>query len=313
MRIIRDYKYVEPQDKGASVAIGNFDGVHLGHRAILKQASDAAARDSGEVVVLTFWPHPSSVIRPEDPVPMLVGRELRTRLLLEAGADIVVFLEFTAEFAKMKAETFPIFLKESVPALKTVSVGEGFRFGRARAGDTALFCRVGAEVGLDVRPVARVDLDGVRLSSTLIREKVAAGEVSVANRLLGYPYLAEGWIIAGEALGRKIGFPTLNLGWSPDMQPRLGVYAVHVAFPEFSGHSFAGVANYGRRPTMSAADAEPMLEVHLLEKPPQEPCGRMEVNFHDFIRVEQKFDSVEALAKRIEKDVVMARNLLADS
>ncbi len=295
------------------LAIGIFDGVHLGHRAILKQASEAAARDSGEVVVLTFWPHPSHVIRPEDSVPMLVGRELRTRLLLEAGADTVVFLEFTAEFAKMEAEAFPTFLKESVPALKTVSVGEGFRFGRARVGDAALFCREGAKVSLDVRPVARVDLDGVPLSSTLIREKVAAGKIAVANRLLGYPYLAEGRIIAGEALGRKIGFPTLNLGWLPDAQPRLGVYAVRVAFPELSSHSFAGVANYGCRPTVSDADAEPMLEVHLLEKLPQEPCGRMEVAFHDFIRAEERFDSVEALAKRIEKDVVMARNLLADS
>jgi riboflavin kinase/FMN adenylyltransferase len=295
------------------LGIGIFDGVHLGHQAILKQAAVTAAEDGGKAVALTFWPHPSSVLCPEKPVPMLIGRKLRERFLLESGASEVAYIEFTPEFASLEAQAFPAFIKEAMPALKTVSVGEGFRFGRGRAGDAKLLCIEGAKVGLNVRPVVRVDMDDLPISSTRIREKVSAGEIAQANRLLGRPYIAEGRIVPGDGLGRKIGIPTFNLDWSPGLTPRLGVYAVRSTFPEFSDKPFAGVANYGSRPTVAGAGAEPRLEVHLLENPPPSPVERMEVAFHGFIRPEMKFNSMEELAKRIEKDVEIARKLLVDS
>jgi riboflavin kinase/FMN adenylyltransferase len=295
------------------LAIGIFDGVHLGHQAILKQASGSAAEDGGKAVALTFWPHPSRVLCPEKPVPMLIDRTMRERFLRESGAFAVTYIEFTPEFASMEAQAFPAFIKRAMPSLKTISVGEGFRFGRGRAGDANLLCIEGARVDLDVRPLVRVDMDGLPISSTRIRENVSAGEIAKANRLLGRPYIAEGRIVSGDGLGRKIGVPTFNLEWSPDLNPRLGVYAVWCGFPGFSDKPFAGVANYGSRPTIAGECTEPRLEVHLLGDPPPSPVERMEVAFHEFIRPEMKFDSLEELAKRIEKDVEIARKLLVDS
>jgi len=297
----------------AHLAIGIFDGVHLGHRAILDQAARAAAADGGRVVVLTFWPHPSGVLRPGQAVPMLYDRKMRARLLAEAGADEVLFQEFTAEFASMAAEHFPEFLKEAVAELKTVSVGQGFRFGQGRRGDAALLLEAGRKAGLEVRPVPRVDQGGEPLSSTRIREILAGGDIAGANALLGRPYLAAGRIVSGDSIGREIGFPTFNMDWRPGLQPAYGVYAVEAVFPESGPQAHAGVANYGCRPTVAGADAEPLLEVHLLVEPPQEPGAAMEVAFLHHIRPEQKFDSVEDLAKRIETDVGMAKKLLAET
>ena len=294
------------------LAIGIFDGVHLGHQAILKQVAQIATKDGGKAIVLTFWPHPSHVLCPEKPVLMLMGRGLRERFLRESGADSVVCIEFSPEFASMPAHAFPSFLKKALPSLKTIFVGDGFRFGRGREGDATLLSIEGAKIGLDVRPVFRVDMDDIPISSTRIRENVSAGEIAPANLLLGRPYIAEGRIVPGDGLGTKIGGPTFNLDWSPELTPRLGVYAVRSVFPGFGSQSFTAVANYGIRPTVEGECTEPRLEVHLLESPPPCPVEHMEVAFHEFIRPELKFDSLEALAKRIEKDVEIARKLLVD-
>ena len=297
----------------AHLAIGIFDGVHLGHRAILRQAAEAAEADRGTAIALTFWPHPSAVLRPDNAVPMLYDQEQRRRHLLEAGVQEVVFQEFDAEFASMQAEAFPQHLKATFPGLKSVSVGAGFRYGKARRGDAALLVETGRAIGLDVRPVARVDLDGEPLSSTRIREKVASGDVAAAHRHLGRPYLAVGAIAKGESIGREIGFPTFNLDWHPELRPAHGVYAVRAVFPDSGQLAYDGVANYGSRPTVTAGGADPVLEVHLLEPPPDSPGLRMEVSLLHHIRPEKKFPSLDTLAKRIEMDVGLAKKLLAET
>ncbi len=295
------------------LAIGVFDGVHLGHQAILRQAVTAATEDAGKSIAVTFWPHPSHVLRPHDPTQLLVDRHIRSRLLRNAGIDEVAYAEFTQEFSQMPAKEYPTHLKDQLPSLKSISVGEGFRFGRGRCGDVKLFKSEGSQLGLEIYPVPRVEMDAVPLSSSLIRKKLKEGEISEANRMLGYPYFAEGTLVSGKGLGREMGVPTLNLDWSPELQPRLGVYAVRASFPDLSGRSIAGVANYGCRPTVEhGLDVAPMLEVHLLESGVSgNPGDIVQVAFHQFIRPEIKFPSVEELAKRIEKDVAMAKTILA--
>ena len=300
------------QTSPVHLAIGIFDGVHLGHREILGQASRASKEDGGLVAVLTFWPHPSHVLRSDHTVPMLYSRDLRTRFLADAGADEVMYQEFTKDFASMEAEKFPEFLKNAFPSLKTVSVGSGFWFGQDRRGDAALLVELGRGLGLDVRPVSRVDQGGEPLSSTRIREAVASGDIIAANSMLGRPYRAVGQIMSGDSIGREIGFPTFNLDWCPELQPRFGVYAVKALFPSFGSHSYAAVGNYGCRPTVTDGQADPVLEVHLLETPPENPGDCIEVAFHHHIRPEQKFESIEDLAKRIEMDVGIAKKLLAE-
>ena len=301
------------EDPGSlHLAIGIFDGVHIGHQAILRQAVAAAVEAGGKSMAVTFWPHPSHILRPQAPTQLLIDRHIRSRLLRNAGIDEVAYAEITQEFSRKPAKEFPAYLKDQLPSLKSISVGEGFRFGHERRGDVELFQHEGSQLGLQIHSVPRVEMDAVPLSSSLIREKLKAGEVSEANRMLGFPYFAEGTLVSGMGLGREMGVPTLNLDWSPELQPRLGVYAVRMSFSELSGHSFAGVANYGCRPTVEAGqDVTPVLEVHLLEGLANIPGGSVEVAFHQFIRPERRFPSVEELAKRIEKDVAIAKTILA--
>ena len=179
------------------------DGFHLGHREILGQASRASKEDGGLVAVLTFWPHPSHVLRPDHTVPMLYSKDLRTRFLADAGADEVMYQEFTKDFASMEAEKFPEFLKNAFPTLKTVSVGAGFRFGQDRRGDASLLVELGCGLGLDVRPVSRVDQGGEPLQYPYPKA-VASGDIIVLS-MLGRPYRAVGQIMSGDSIG-EIGF-----------------------------------------------------------------------------------------------------------
>lgn len=282
------------------LAIGVFDGVHVGHRAVVQAAVEAARATGGIAGVLTFWPHPSALFRPEQPTLLMQDAPMKARMLLASGVDVVITQAFTTGLAAVEAEAFLPWLKRHVPALAAVYVGENFRFGRGRRGDVALLKASGQEHGVHVFSAPRVTREGEAISSTRIRALLAAGEVEAANSLLGYTYFAEGVVTPGKRLGRTIGFPTLNVPWAPQVRPKLGVYAVRVRSAKVPD-GLPAVANYGVRPTVEQT-SEPRLEVHVLGECPVGEGDAVRVEWLRFLRPEMKFASVDELRAQIVRD-----------
>lgn len=282
------------------LAIGMFDGVHLGHQSVVEAAVHSARRCSGFAGVLTFSPHPSVVLRPENPTPLILFPEIKRRLLGGLGIDFLVEHPFTTEFARTTARDFVGQLKRALPGLEAVYVGENFRFGRGREGDIAMLVAAAREAGFAVFSAPRLNHNGAPISSSRLRELISTGEIEQANALLGYSYFAEGTVEHGRQLGRTLGFPTLNLRWNPGLTPRLGVYAVCVA--DAAGDKAPGVANYGLRPTVAREAAEPLLEVHMLAPTRLTYGDRISVQWLRFLRPERKFAGVDELRAQIEID-----------
>lgn len=282
------------------LAVGMFDGVHLGHRAVIEAAVQSARRSGGTAAVLTFSPHPSVLFRPDNPTRLIMDLANKARVLHRLGVDVLITQPFTREFAQLEAEAFLPWLKQSAPSLVSLYVGENFRFGRGRRGDIGLLVAAGRPAGVSVFSAPRVNLDGEPISSTRIRALLEAGDVAAANALLGYAYFAEGPVVSGKRLGRTIGFPTLNIAWAPDLRPRFGVYVVRVAGAK-AVTALPGVANYGLRPTVEQAP-EPLLEVHVLGDCPYGTGDAVTVKWLRFLRPERKFSGVEELRAQIGRD-----------
>lgn len=282
------------------LAIGMFDGVHLGHRAVIEAAVQSARRSGGVAAVLTFWPHPSALFQPDNPRRLIMDTPVKTRVLFALGVDAVITQPFTPDYARIEAEAFLPHLQKYLPQLTAVYVGENWRFGRGRRGDIALLVAEAKKYGLTVFSAPRVSLDGEPVSSTRIRSLLEAGEMDAASAALGFSYFAEGVVVPGKRLGRTLGFPTLNLAWAPQLRPRFGVYAVRVSGPK-SLAPLPGVANYGLRPTVEQA-AEPRLEVHVLGACPFAEGDAVTVEWLRFLRPEMKFAGVEELRAQIGRD-----------
>jgi riboflavin kinase/FMN adenylyltransferase len=221
------------------------------------------------------------------------------------GIDAVVIQPFTRDFAAITAEDFVPFIKRHLPRLSGIYVGENFRFGKGRRGDVAMLVAEGRKHGITVFSAPRVNLDGEPISSTRIRERILSGDMKGAAALLGYAYSAEGTVVHGKHLGRTLGFPTLNLGWSPDLRPLYGVYAVRVSGAKSYGW-LPAVANYGLRPTVEDA-REPRLEIHLLVACPYGAGDQVTVEWVRFLRPERKFSGIEELRAQIARDVQEAK------
>lgn len=294
------------------VAIGMFDGLHLGHQAVIESARHSARRDGGLAGVLTFDPHPSRLFRPEAPVKMLMPAELKSWYLESVlGVDFVVQEPFTREFAGVPAEEFLPRLRAALPNLHAVYVGENWRFGAGRCGDVASLVRNGRDVGVRVFSAPRINLDGDPISSTRIRAHLAGGELSVVNALLGYSYLSLGKVVPGCQLGRMLGFPTLNIEWEPECAPVAGVYAVRVrGRDQHATDARPAVANYGVRPTVET-EGRPLLEIHVLGACPWSTGDELLVEWQHFLRPERKFVDLPALRAQIEMDRVAAQQVLA--
>lgn len=292
------------------LAIGVFDGMHLGHKSVVESAVFSAQRSQGISAVLTFDPHPSQLFRPQDPTRLIMPIEAKVAMLHGIGVDCVICKQFDREFASIPAEDFFAYLKEQLPTLKSIYVGENFRFGQKRAGDVATLIESGRNLGLGVFSAERIKHNGEPISSTRIRGELVAGRIAEANDLLGYNYGFSGMVVGGAKLGREIGFPTLNLPWQPECLPRFGVYFVQ--FRKVGEASWApAVANYGVKPTVEAHPTGPELEVHALHGTELDADDNVEVEWLKFIRPEQKFDSVDALKTQIAKDCETARGLSA--
>jgi riboflavin kinase / FMN adenylyltransferase len=290
------------------LAIGMFDGVHLGHRAVIDPAVRGAKAIGGLPAVLTFWPHPSALFRPQNATRLIQDGPTKARVLGQLGVAAVITEQFTPQFAQIEADQFLAWLKQRLPTLAAVYVGENFRFGHKRQGDPKLLSESGTQLGIAVTMAEKVTVQGEVVSSTRIRALLEAGEMGHANVLLGYPYFSEGVVVAGKRLGRSLGFPTLNLAWSPELRPRFGVYAVRVSGAKTVG-SVRGVANYGLRPTVELT-TEPKLEVHRLDACPFDAGDTIHVQWLHFVRAEARFANVDELRAQIGRDREAASKLL---
>jgi len=314
MRIARSIKEVEPAPGGRTLAIGNFDGVHLGHRRIV-EAAVARAREAGEeATVITFEPHPRAVLRPQAPREMLTTFEDKAEQFRHLGVDLVLCLTFDAAFAAQSPQGFVEGVLVPVNA-RDVYVGANYRFGHDRAGDAATLAALGAHYGFAVHPQSFFTRDGRRVSSSRVREALKAGDVAEARALLGRPYCLKGQVVAGANRGRDLGFPTANLKIPEELVPANGVYAARVAVsepgtePEGRDAWYDAAVYVGTRPTF--AEAERLIEVHLLDTRREIYDHRIRIEFADRVRAEMAFANRDALAAQIRRDVERARALLA--
>lgn len=285
------------------LAIGVFDGVHLGHRAVIARALADAKAAGGSAAVVTFDPHPAKILRPDKAPRLLTSTPHKLRIIHSLGVEHVLVVPFTAEFAATEPENFVRALAAAC-SLREVCVGHEWAFGKNRAGNLALLDRLGHELGFDEVGVPAVEADGEVVSSTVIRAAIEQGDLAKAGRLLGRPYSILGTVKRGDQIGRQLGFPTANLAAHNEQFPPNGVYAVEV---EIAGRTVRGAANIGVRPTIEHASGERLLEVHLLDFSGDLYDADLEVVFRRFLRAEKKFPSLDALREQIAADAREAR------
>jgi riboflavin kinase/FMN adenylyltransferase len=286
-----------------AVTIGNFDGVHLGHQAMLNELRAAAQKRGLQTAVVIFEPHPREFFTPLQAPARLTSLREKLELFESMGVDRVHVCRFDALFAQKTAADFIHALHDKLYA-KFVLIGDDFRFGSGRAGDFALMEKIGAQRGFEVQAVHTVLHDGIRISSTAIRAALAAGQIRTARDYLGRPYSISGRVVHGDATGRKLGYPTANVQLKHNLPPLKGIYVV-LAHAESLG-VLQGVASLGIRPTLKQ-DAKPVLEVHLFEFAQQIYGKHLRVEFLQKLRNEEKFDGLEALTRQIALDVENAK------
>ena len=288
------------------LTLGNFDGVHRGHQAILGRVAEIARVRGGEAVALTFNPHPVAVLRPERAPALITSLRDKIRLMAAVGVDVLVVQHFTPAFAQLSAEAFiERFVVQRLRATRLV-VGHSVSFGHERRGDSALLAELGKRLGFEVEVVGPIGVDGHEVSSSAVRRAIAAGDVALATKLLGRPHRLGGRVVPGRRRGATIGFPTANVRVRVGMSPPDGVYAVRVQYREAW---LDGVANIGTNPTFG--DVPRALEAHLFDFDADLYGERVSVAFIERLRSEIAFSSVEALVAQIGRDAERARAILA--
>ncbi len=287
------------------LAIGVFDGVHLGHKAVIRTSAEHATEVGGTPVVVTFDPHPAKVLRPEKAPHLLTATQHKIALIRNLGVAHLLVLSFDQQFAATAPEEFVRELVRQANPLREICVGHEWSFGKGRAGNLALLKELGAQHDFNVVGIKPVTVDGTVVSSTEIRRAVEYGDFVKAASMLGREYTILGTVKAGAHLGRQLGFPTANLSAHSEQFPPNGVY---IAEARWNSTTYRGVANLGYRPTVAAAKPERLLELHLFDLN-QEIYGEdLEVRFVRYLRSEKKFDSLEELSEQIARDVDEARS-----
>jgi riboflavin kinase / FMN adenylyltransferase len=311
MRLFRHHTEIPVEARGAVVALGNFDGLHLGHQKVIGEALRLAAELDAPCGVLTFEPHPRAYFQPEKPAFRLTPFRIKLRQLDAIGVDYLYLLSFDRAMAERSPESFIVeVLGQGLEPIHLV-VGYDFVFGKGRSGNAAMLGDLGRAAGFAVTSVpAAADAEGVVYSSTKVRERLAAGDPLGAARILGRPWEIEGRVESGDKRGRLLGFPTANVAIGGYLQPALGVYAVKAGIDEGRGTRWLdGVANLGRRPTVGGTRVQ--LETHLFDFAADLYGRHLRVALIDFIRPERKFDGLEALKAQIAADSAEARARLA--
>jgi riboflavin kinase/FMN adenylyltransferase len=309
VELIRGLHNLRPRHRGCVASIGNFDGVHLGHRAIVARLLDHAARLGLPARVVLFEPQPVEFFRPQAAEPRLMRLREKLAALAALGVDGVLCLRFDTRLAGMPRQQFVDRLLAQGLGVRQLVVGPDFRFGHQRLGDVDYLGAAGAAAGFAVEVVPPLQLDGERVSSTAVRQHLTAGDLDGAARLLGRPYTLHGRVSHGDARGRTIGFPTLNLPLQRKAVSLRGVFAVRVT--GLAPAPLPAVANLGWRPTVDGR--YPLLEVHVLDFDGQVYGRQVRVEFVRRLRDEQRFDGLDALRRQIDDDVRAARAVFAQS
>ncbi|MGB3503618.1 MAG: bifunctional riboflavin kinase/FAD synthetase [Mesorhizobium sp.] len=299
-----------PDDfRGGVVAIGNFDGVHRGHRAVLDRALALAAEQSCKALALTFEPHPRELFRPDQPVFRMTPPRLRARLLGVLGFDAVVEQKFDRDFASLTAQEFVDRVLVAGLGIRHVVTGVDFHFGKNRQGGPAFLLAAGQDRGFGVSLVDSFRDEGAEIvSSSRIRDLLGEGDVAEAAALLGYRFAVEGEVIRGKQLGRTLGFPTANMQLPAAVGLKHGIYAVRLRRAD--GTLFDGVASFGRRPTVDV-DGVPLLETYVFDYSGDLYGETCRVSFFGFLRGEEKFASLDDLLVQMKRDETEARALLS--
>jgi len=306
--VVRDGAHQVDALTGGVVAIGNFDGVHRGHRAVIAAAVDRALALGRPAVALTFEPHPRRLLRPDEPMFRLSDEAAKLRLLAATGLDGAVVLTFDAALAELSAKDFIARILVERLAAAGAAIGFDFHYGKDRSGSPAFLVAEGRRHGFPVEVVPPLEDEGRAVSSSAIRAALGAGRVVEAAELLGNPWFVSATVVHGDARGRELGYPTANLKLAPGCGLKFGIYAVRVSF---EGRRYDGVASFGRRPTFD--DGPPLLEVHVFEFSGDLYGASIDVAFLAWIRSELKFTSVAELIRRMDEDCRLARSALARS
>jgi riboflavin kinase/FMN adenylyltransferase len=301
MRVFRGFS--RPVPGPSAVAIGNFDGVHRGHAALLKRLVDAARQAGLPATILTFEPHPREFFAPESAPARLSTLREKLELLAYAGVEQVMVCRFNAGFAALSAQQFIDSVLVAGLRTQHLIIGDDFRFGKARVGDFSLLQSAGAVSGFSVEAMSSVTVDGERASSSAVRKALAAGDMAQAASLLGRPYVIDGNVRHGDKIGRQLGFATANIRIKHNPLPMSGVFAVEVA--GLGDKPLPGVANLGIRPTLGGT--RPLLEVHLFDFDRDIYGAHLSVRFVHKLRNEQRFPNFDALKAQIAADAMAAR------
>lgn len=307
MKIYQDWHGLGQLHQNLVVGLGNFDGLHLGHRRLIASLVNKAAETGGTAAVFTFFPHPLAVLKPEQAPPLLMTRENKQEMLAALGVQVLLEVPFTSRFAAIEPQEFVAGVLVRELAVAHVFAGYNYTFGRGGRGDAQLLQAAGRQYGFDVHIVSPVMVDEVPVSSTLVRQMLADGEVETAAAYLGYSPFLEGRVVTGEQRGRLLGFPTANIELPAGLLvPASGVYAVRIRLGK---EIYPGVANIGIKPTFHAQGFERTLEVHILDFTGDIYGERVRVFFRRRLRGEQRFASVEQLVEQIHRDIALTREL----
>ncbi len=304
MKFIRGLRNITPLQKGCVLTIGNFDGVHTGHQVLLKQLHEEGRRRDLPVVVMIFEPQPLEFFKGQQAPARLTRLREKLTYLQQTGVDQVLCINFDQAFSELSADHFIRDILVDKLGVKLLAVGDDFRFGAGRQGDFQLLKQAGSLLGFEVTNTQTYCHQGVRVSSTAIRLALARNDFSAAAQLAGRPYSLHGRVIYGDALGRKLGFPTANILLKRSVSPVKGVFAVEIH--DAKGGTFQGVANIGTRPTIQGIRQQ--LEVHLFDVQENLYGRHLRVILRHKIRDEQRFASLQALKIQIAKDAAVARD-----
>lgn len=306
LRIVHGWKGLSAADRGAAVALGNFDGVHLGHREVIAGAVEAGRRLGAPVGVISFDPHPRRLFQPDEPAFRLMTTDQQARVLATMGVDRFYVLPFDFEMANFSDRDFALKVLHEGLGVRHVAVGFDISFGKGRTGSPELMTAYGEEMGFSVSVAEAVGEGAEKYSSTGVREALREGRPQDAAAILGQPFAIEGVVRRGKQLGRTLGFPTANVFMADYVAPRKGVYATRTRLPD--GRVVPGVANIGNNPT--TGEVETRLEVWLFDFDEDLYGQVIETSLVAFLRPEEKFDSIEAMVEQIRVDEQRARDIL---
>ena len=307
MQIIHNISDLKSLSGPLHLALGVFDGVHLGHQAVIQNAVNASHESGGQVGVVTFEPHPVRVLAPDRaPRRILASIEHKANLLGDMGVDFLCVQEFTHEFAAREARDFIDDLVNYSDGLRSIAVGEDWIFGKERGGNVAKLNEWGIEMGFEVSATIPVMVSGERVSSTRVRQAVRDGNLKAVSEMMGRPYDVVGTVVEGKQLARQLGFPTANVVVHNEQLPPDGVWALEVGY---KGKLYKGIGNLGRRPTVEHEGARRLLEIHLFGFQGNIYGETLEAEFVSYIREEKKFESVDDLRAQIESDVEQVKQM----